>query len=105
MARRGEVVSFGGSRRLDELSSVWLLRFMVDFYQGVKWTLESAFKPYPKGGQDCEAIPLAIGGSDRSGLRRRGVLGSISGWYSLACRGQHRYIQFTAFCYLGVGVF
>ena len=30
----------------------------MDFYQGVKWTLESAFKPYPKGGQDCEAIPL-----------------------------------------------
>lgn len=119
-----------------ELSSVLLLRFiwvlsfdrrglivrrfMVGFYLGGKWTLESTFKPYPKGGLDRVAILLvglwslgswvwvrdgivwqAIGDSDRSELRRRGVLGSISGWYCLACQGQHQYIQFSAFCYLG----
>ena len=29
----------------------------------------------------------AIGGSDRSGLRRLGVLGSSSGWYRVAAVG------------------
>ncbi|KAG2306964.1 hypothetical protein Bca52824_026712 [Brassica carinata] len=31
----------------------------------------------------------ALGGSDESGMRRRGVFGSTSGWYHLAGRGQH----------------
>ncbi|KAG2315233.1 hypothetical protein Bca4012_066036 [Brassica carinata] len=42
-------------------------------------------------------VRQAIGGNDRSGLRRLGVLDSKSGGYRLACRGQHRYIQITVF--------
>ncbi|KAF3552315.1 hypothetical protein DY000_02010319 [Brassica cretica] len=79
-----------------DLSSVWLLliiwvmgfdrrslvvwRFAVGFYLGVEWKPENAFKPYPR---------VAIGGSDRSSVKKRGVLGSTSGWYPMACRGQH----------------
>ncbi|WZZ23941.1 hypothetical protein YC2023_007342 [Brassica napus] len=33
------------------------------------------------------ARALVIGGSDRSGLRRLGVLGSSSGWYRVAAVG------------------
>ncbi|KAF2557371.1 hypothetical protein F2Q68_00017687 [Brassica cretica] len=39
------------------------------------WTSERAFEPYPK---------VALGGSDRSGLRRRSVFCSTSGLYHLA---------------------
>ncbi|KAL0689947.1 hypothetical protein Bca4012_089625 [Brassica carinata] len=42
-------------------------------FGGVKWTSESVFKPYPKV---LGIMKQAIGGSDRSGLRRRvGVFG------------------------------
>ncbi|KAF2611094.1 hypothetical protein F2Q70_00013793 [Brassica cretica] len=48
--------------------------------EGVKWTSESAFKP-------DGIVWQAIGGSDRSGLRRLGVLGSSSRRYRVAAVG------------------
>lgn len=68
----------------------------------IKWTSKSVFKPYLRdvwivkrsfcpvvkswffvsSGDDI--LRKTIGGSDRSGLRRRDVLGPKSGWYRMA---------------------
>ncbi|KAL0654836.1 hypothetical protein Bca4012_075420 [Brassica carinata] len=66
---------------------------MVDFYLGVKWTSESAFKPYPKVLRivkrsvlsGCEALFLSFEWE--------------CGLFRMACRGQHRFIQIILTCY------
>ncbi|KAJ4896884.1 Uncharacterized protein Rs2_23678 [Raphanus sativus] len=85
---------------------------MVGFYLGVKWTSKSAFNPYPKVPRIVKRSILsvwdgivwqAIGGNDKSGLRRCiGVFGFYKWIVSFGVpRVQQRCIQIIDTCYLG----